>query len=362
MAIEEEVTVEETGDDVIDEFLNAGVPEGIEDDPEPTEEQTTEEPTGGPTRDEQGRFTKKDEPAGGTAPVEGVAQPPVATDAAPPAEPEIPSQPFSFKVSGQEIAVDGAQYIPGEGLYIPDQHFETVRQLLSEGAYYKQNWRQLEQATENKGYQRALSSAPEIQQAKALSDTITQLFEDPEKLAEAYNNWATMGPMYREKAMREMAERRIAEMEKGTQQEQEERQTRELETVFDGEIQDAMSTLKSAPELKILTPDDWKMIDRQVSLLRQRGALFVQKDGEWYRDDPAIEEIALHVHSVRKQVMDAAKKAEEAAKFNAANKPKQAPAPVVTPRKGSAPKNPPAERDARDVVKDFLNAKLDDDD
>lgn len=353
-----EETVEETGDSVVDEFLNGGMPEGVDDEETP-EEVPTEETTDGPTRDEQGRFVKKAE---GEAPVEAAGQ-----DTAAPAEavtPEAPKEelPFTVKVSGQEYGLDGAKYVAGEGLYIPDQHYGLVRQLISEGAYYKQNWKTLESQAEQKGFQRAVESAPEVQQAKALSKVIDELFNDPEKLAEAYNNWHTMGPMYREKAMREMAERQLNELRQGSQREQETRQSEALEVQKSQALSETIGELKAVPDLKVLTPEDWQHIDRQIATLSARGGLFVTKEDGTYLDTNAIEEIAAHVLAVRRQTTTVAKKAEEAAQFNAANKPKaQAKAPVTTPRKGSAPKSTVSVPDKRDTLRDFLSGKLDDD-
>lgn len=364
MAIEEEVAAEEA---VEEEFLNIDVSDALEEAPEtePTAE-ATETTESGPARDEHGRFAKKEEVAEGETPVEGAAQDTGAPAVAATPEattPQVESLPFSFKVSGQEIPIDGAQYVPNEGLYIPDGHVPIVKQLLSEGAYYKQNWKTLESTAENKGYQRALSSAPEIQQAKALSDAINQLFEDPEKLAEAYNNWATMGPMYKEKALREMAERQLAELRQGSQAQQEEQHSQQLEQQKHQALSETITELKAVPDLKVLTPSDWQLFDKQVQLLNQRGGLYVEKDGELYLDTAAIEEIAAHVLSVRKQVVETAKKAEEAAKFNALNKPKAASAPKVTPRTGSAPKEKkPQTKDYRDVKREFLNMDVESDD
>lgn len=371
----DEVTVEETGDEVADEFLNAGMPDGIDDgdgegeDEAGGEEQEAEEreSTDGRARDAHGRFVAKE--AEGEPPVEAAAQDTGApTDAATPEATAPPAElPFTVKVSGQEYGLDGAMYVPGEGLYVPDQHYDLVRSLIQEGAYYKQNWKALEQTATRRGFETALREAPEIQQAQALTKVISDLFENPEALAEAYENWSTMGPMYREKAMREMAERELEALKRGDQSRQEEEAVQREEADKWQALSDTMSELRQVPDLKVLTPDDWDMIDKQIATLNARGGLYVTMEDGLYLDTNAIEEVAAHVFNVRKQVVDAAKKAEEAARFNALNKPKaQAKPPVaqVTPRKGSPPKktDTPAKEDYRSVRRAFLDEKLDFDD
>jgi hypothetical protein len=171
--------------------------------------------------------------------------------------------------------------------------------------------------------------------------------------------------MYREKALREIAERQLKQYQEGQRSQTEEAETQRLEQDKQETLASTVSELKSVPDLKILTDSDWSMIDKQVALLNQRGGLFVKKEDGLYLDTNAIEEVAAHVLAVRKEAIQAARKADEANKFNAANRPKVGvpSAPQVTPRKGSAPKKEaPAAPDARAIAKSFIRGELDDDD
>jgi hypothetical protein len=365
MAIEE--TVEETDEGIENEFMNIDVSDVLDSDETPEAEP---EVTDGPVRDEQGRFTKKEQEEQ-AAEVAAEVQPPAPDSAAaeaPPVEavPEVLAEPFVLRVSGQDFPLEGAQYVKGEGLYVPEDQIPLVRQFMQEGAYYKQNWKTLESTAEKRGYDKAISTDPEVQRAKALAQQLDALFSgDQDALQAAYENWATQGPMYREKALREIAERQLKQYQEGQRSQTEEAETQRLEQDKQETLASTVSELKSVPDLKILTDSDWSMIDKQVALLNQRGGLFVKKEDGLYLDTNAIEEVAAHVLAVRKEAIQAARKADEANKFNAANraKPGVASAPQVTPRKGSAPKKEVvAAPDARQVARDFIRGAYDNDD
>lgn len=369
MATEDVTTVEETEAAFLDGALD-DQSEEIEavEEVEPSEpEAEIEEESDGPARGPDGKFVKKEE-----AEAEGVAEAPAAQSSEAPAPeatapevPEVPAVPFTVRVNKQEFTLDGATYTPGKGLSIADDKVEFTRQLIQEGVYYKQNWKTLEKQAEDRGAKRAIETDTDYQRGKALAAQLDALFSgDPDALQLAYENWATHGPMYKERAMREIAERQLQQMREGQKSQTEEAETHRLEQEKQYTLTETIGELKAVPDLKVLAKEDWDWVDEQIALLSQRNALFVTQEDGTYLDVPAIERIAAHALKVRMQVVDAAKRAEEAAKFNAANRKVAAPvasAPTA-PRKGSAPKQKAPEPDARDVTRAFLEGTLDDDD
>jgi hypothetical protein len=163
-----------------------------------------------------------------------------------------------------------------------------------------------------------------------------------------------------------MLREQLEQLNNGQRQQQESGQREQMEQARGSMLAETMNELRAVPDTKILTKEDWAVIDQQIGRLNQRNALFVEREGDTYLDVPAIEEIAEYVVRVRKEAIATAKKAEEALKFNAGNTPKPGTvkkpgSAAVAPRTGGAPKAAAPKEDSRDVVSAFMSGKLDDD-
>jgi hypothetical protein len=161
----------------------------VGDEPAPQQDSSIEQPSR--PRDVTGRFQRTSvtpqTPFGAPRP-----QPGTQTIAPPAGTPPAPATDFTYKADGREYKIPG--------LVVPEAQAEAVRQLLSEGMHHRTTWQQ-----ERASFQQEVTSAEQrlaTQQAQVdhLTKTLVEAFQDPDKLAEMYNNWTQQGPIYLERA------------------------------------------------------------------------------------------------------------------------------------------------------------------
>jgi hypothetical protein len=148
-------------------------------------------------RDVTGRFAKQSVTP--QAPLGAALAPPIAPtpEIAPPVAPPTPAE-FSYKADGREYKVSDP---------------EQIRQLLSEGMHHRTTWRQQQNAMQEQVRASEQKNATERATIDFLSKTLTDAFQDPDKLAAMYADWQTQGPIYLEQAKRASLEARIAQYE-----------------------------------------------------------------------------------------------------------------------------------------------------
>ena len=176
-----------------DDETSDATPTAVADEPAVGDEPAAQpEPASEPvpkSRDVTGRFAKTSvtpqAPLG--APASGT---PPQTLASP--EPPAPPPDFTYKADGREYKIPG--------LIVPEAMAEQVRQLLSEGMHHRTTWRQQQQAVQEQVRQAEAKLATDRANVDYLSKTLTEAFQDPEKLAQMYADWQQQGPIYLERA------------------------------------------------------------------------------------------------------------------------------------------------------------------
>ena len=127
-------------------------------------------------RDDQGRFTTPETPAGASEPA--VEVPPVA----PPAETPTESKPFSYRAYGAEHApFAGAIEVP-DGVFVPTPAVPQLRQILAEGHQAESRRRQAEHEREGKLTSARTANATLVERADLTLRRLAELRKDPETL------------------------------------------------------------------------------------------------------------------------------------------------------------------------------------
>lgn len=296
---------------------------------EPTDGEPQDE--SGQPRDEKGRFQSK-APSGdatGEEPTE------VAAESAEP-EPEVKGEPFSFKANKQDYPIEGAVYIPGEGLAIPEEQIPFVKQLLSEGAYFRTNWRQLEQ-----GYQQKikdLESNPRQseseERANAILKELDGVLSDPEKLIEFAARLEVEGPLLKERARAQLLESKLKTFESQTQSAKEKERNELLAQQKDEAWRETFQTLKADKAYAFFGPEDWKAFEEEMSDLKD--ALFVVQHGETYLNEGQIIKAAQRRGQILSRVGKQANAVSKAVEFNAKRNPKPPAAPQLNAKVSAA--------------------------
>lgn len=283
----------------------------------------------GQPRDDRGRFAPRDTTAASASPSPAgeanktgqppVAGPPPSPDAAPPVEGPKPS-PYSIKVGGQDYGIEGAEYTPGKGLFIPEAQIPTVSRVLQEGAYKLAHWeRELtteRTKAEQAGYDRAMNS-PELAAQKKAFDLFLELIKpgNEEKLVEFVKENRVQGPLLLERAKAAALQAQLDQRTNAEKKQKGEQESRALAQQKDQHVVDLLASIRRAPEVKGLTADDWKEIDKYVAWFAPK--LWVEHQGQWYFDpDGRIASLVQDRIASRQAAVEQQKKLTDAAAFN----------------------------------------------
>lgn len=310
-------------------------------------------------RDEQGRFAPKPKADADTAT-------PVATDApATPApttetvDPWTTAQPFTYRVAGETRTLDGAVVADGHGARFSPEALPRVQELLSRGELYEKERHQIAAERRAIEQERARPSVKELQYEHAAT-TLLGALTNEEELGRL------LDPEYRTLFVQKLAlavEKAEIEHQRQTatqhQQVQTETQAAEAESAS---IQTVVQQM--AQQVGGLTDKDVEQANAYFQSLRAALVKTAPDDrylaqygiaaGEKYLDHGPIQQYLTAIARERQQAADAAKKAQEAARFNQAQQPK----PVVPPKaKASStaqPAAPAPRKSGRDAFEDVF--------
>jgi hypothetical protein len=114
---------------------------------------------------------------------------PVAPEGGDATAPKIEHVPWAVTESGEEHLIDGAVYVKGHGVLIPEAKKADLERLVSRGIRYNKTWRQLREQQEAVKAQAETPSA-EVLEAKALLTELRPLLDpnNVEALAEFLGN------------------------------------------------------------------------------------------------------------------------------------------------------------------------------
>ena len=290
------------------------------------------------------------EPAPAAKPV-AETPPPVA--AAPPVVPVPAAQPFLFRADGQRIPVEGAMLAPDGTLTIPAAQVAQIRTLLAAGVRHNGTYVQ-----ERKQWEEKASTASAAEKARAekynavslkLFDVVERLLVDkPEEFASLRRELALD---LREADLNAPKTTPVASPDEAV-----------LERNARTTLQDAVDEYFDNPTAAALfSPDDRKELNAAVQ--QMLNAYFVDQDGEILLDLHALRahldrEVKLQqrARQVSADAEATARKAREAAAFNAANVAR--PAPTLkrpTPALVAAPSGAPTkswDQRVNDIFKD----------
>lgn len=303
-------------------------PEGVQleatEGEEPTESSTTD--TEGRPRDAQGRFAPKTEPQ-----ADALAEEAITSEApAEVEEPEPEGQPFVFKAARQDYTIEGAVYIPGEGLAVPDDQIAFVRSLMSEGAYARTEGRRQTQALEAKI--KALESAPKTSDAEdranALLQQLDQVLSNPEAAMEFIANLEIQGPILRERARASILEKQLKEFQSSKSSEESRQKEEQLEADKQTAWSETFEALKADKAFALFRPEDWQAFEEEMQEFAP--ALFVKQGEDLFLNEAAIVKAARQRADILKRVTTQTTTINKAQQFNAARAPKT-PTPPITP-------------------------------
>lgn len=294
---------------------------------EVAETKATTDEEGRPRDAKSGKFLPKTEPQ-----ADGTDEESIEAEA-PDAE-EIPeAQPFVFKAARQEYTIEGAQHIPGLGLAIPEDQIPFLRQTLSEGAYARTEGRRQTQALEAKI--RQLESAPKStdaeDRANAILKQLDQVLSNPEAAMEFIANLEIQGPILRERARADLAEKRYNDIHSTKQTEESRQKEEQLESDKQTAWSETFKALKSDKAFALFRPEDWQQFEEEMQEFAP--ALFVKQGEDLFLNEAAIVKAARQRADLLKRVTSQATTLNKAQTFNAARaNPGKAPPVVQTPQ------------------------------
>lgn len=295
---------------------------------EPQAESTTD--TEGKPRDQKGRFA----PKATTEPqADALADEAITSEAPEIEQPEPERQPFVFKAARQDYTIEGAVYIPGEGLAIPDDQIAQVRQLLSEGAFARTEGRRQTQALEQKI--KVLESAPKStdaeDRANAILKQLDQVLSSPEAAMEFIANLEIQGPILRERARADLAEKRYNDIHSTKKTEESRQKEEQLESDKQTAWSETFQALKSDKAFALFRPEDWQQFEEEMQEFAP--ALFVKQGEDLFLNEAAIVKAARQRADLLKRVTSQATTLNKAQTFNAARaNPGKAPPAVQVPQ------------------------------
>ena len=244
-------------------------------------------------------------------------------EATPALEPTAPTadaapEPFTFKSDKQSFSLDGAQYIKGEGVYIPESQMERTRQLLSNGVYLERNWQRQKQEWETRIAETEQRVAKDViereQRANALLAELDQVLSNPEALQTFYENLTVHGPALKERAKARILEERLREIEgKTTSQQQEQSQAQEAEDKVEA-FRETVEQLKADPRFKVFSESDWQEYEQEMADLES--VLFVRQEDGLYIDTDRMLKSAERRASLLSRITKQSTDLNKAASFN----------------------------------------------
>lgn len=241
------------------------------------------------------------------------------------AEPE--GQPFVFKAARQDYTITDAIYIPGEGLAIPEDQVPFVRQLMSEGAFARTEGRRQMQALEGKI--KSLEAAPKStdaeDRANALLKQLDTVLSNPDAAMEFIANLEIQGPILRERARADLAEKRYNDIHSSKQSEESRVKEEQLEADKQTAWSETFQALKTDKAFALFRPEDWQAFEEEMQ--GYAGALFVQQADGLYLNEEAIVKAARQRAEILKRVTAQTTTINRAQQFNAARAKPTAPTP-----------------------------------
>lgn len=234
-------------------------------------------------RDEKGRFKAKAD--GEAESTETAATEPATPDntgalavdaAAAPAAPLSPVEtPWSMKVDGQQVRLDGAVVIPGKGILFPEAHADVIHKLLARGIQYEQERPRLKQ-------QEAAARdeiAAEKAQLSVIGDVARRIFEaqnEDELATVILDIWQNKDGLQRE-AQHRKREAALAAREKALAPTPEQQQ-HEADVRLGESLTDAFAEAKAQPWATGLKEQDWQALSRVLEPIKRSFIVRVPED------------------------------------------------------------------------------------
>lgn len=248
---------------------------------EPVAEPETASLTEGQQRDPAtGKFLPKPvkaEEAGEQPPAEGETPEAVITEPAAPAAPSDPfaGEPWSMKVDGQNVVLDGAVILPGKGVLFPEQHMGIVRQMIARGIQYEQERPRAKQQIQQQQEQINVTKA-ELSVIGEIAQRIFTAKDEDELAALTFDIWSNKDKLQWEATKRrEQAE--IA-AQKSALAPTPEQQQLEVDTRLGESLSDGFAQAKRAPWAANLQEKDWQALQRLIEPVRRSFIVRVPED------------------------------------------------------------------------------------